>query len=130
MPEEKCHESSNGSYDATSEETIEQSALSLLESVWLSIDFEKWNIRELWGIFERRVKSCAFQNLYPKPFFQQLCAKMRVPSASKYDLIEVLKGNDRKIVDFIRANTALCVMRLRVKRNEIQKLHKEMTNNQ
>lgn len=108
----------------TAEAKIERSAVALLDAVWRAIEFDKWDRRKIWGIFERRVKSCAFQNLYPKTFYQQLCTKMRVPSGSGIDVSTILTKNNREVVDYIRENTALCVMILRVQRQEIKNEYK------
>lgn len=113
MSEEK------GKYQTeTNDEKLESSAIALLDAIWRAIDFDKWNRREIWGIFERKVKSCANQNIYPKAFFRQLCTKMRIPTASGIDISAILQKNDRKVVDYVRNNTGLCVMLLRIQRQE------------
>lgn len=104
-----------------------ESAVVILSFVWRSIDFEKWDRREIWGIFERRVKSAAIQNITLLDFFEQLKQKMRIshiPESSKrkvQQVVKILESNDQRVLNELRQNTTLCVLKLRVIQQERRK---------
>lgn len=111
--------------DEATQSAHREAATTLLSAVWRSIDFDKWNRREIWGIFERRVKSAAVQNIGVRGFFESLKTKMKVPDLSAMlrpddvaRIVRILEMNDKGVLVELRENTALCVLRLRLEQQE------------
>ena len=103
--------------------------------MWRSIDFDKWNLRDIWGIFERRVRSAAVQNIDLPGFFEALKLKMKVPEVSNVlasedaeRVVAVLTQNDPEVLRQLRENTSLCVLMLRIQQQERKEAYHARTN--
>lgn len=111
----------NQAYEVGGISEESRAAQSLLSALWRSLDYDKFNRRNVWGIFERKIKSAARQNIQLPTFFEQAKRKLSIAEISRYisekdllELLDILKKSDMKVLKEIRENTTLCLLLVRL----------------
>lgn len=113
----------------------QRAAKSLLSALWRSVDYDKFDRRTIWGVFERKVKSAAVQNIDLATFFEQAKRKLSISELSSHisekdmgEILEILTIKNKKVLIEIREHTAICVLLVRLNQQRRREEYEQRKN--
>jgi len=113
---------------------IRKKAVEILNSLWLSIDFENMsNTRKMsiWDEFSSKVRACSNSSETFEKFVEKFCKKFNIKSLEVdakniIDIAELSKEKKEAILKAYREQLSIVMLELRIMRDEKKEAYKEL----
>ena len=112
---------------------IRKKAVEILNSLWLSIDFENMsNTRKMsiWDEFSSKVRACSNSSETFEKFVEKFCKKFNIKSLEVdakniIDIAELSKEKKEAILKAYREQLSIVMLELRIMRDEKKEAYKD-----